>query len=304
MVDKRVTRRLRIGQPVGGLSGALSRRRGLPDTAPAAVEEEDDTPVLSLLKKVPRVSQSFRNSDNVHVSDLISKCIRKIAIMRRMGMAHPQESLGEGQGVTYAIGDALHSYVVGRMTKGHPEMVYAKWSCACGISSCISTFARRSPKTCPTCATGVVHHSEAPFCDKEKKLIGRPDLLLYESRFAAFRIVEIKSMAAEQWKELVRPLPDHKIQVALYWRLMQACNMPVTSGTSILYVNKEMSFKLPYKEFYVPAGDVKLDGYYAELDELNAASDGGPLPRRVCCVSVDSSTAKDCPVRVLCFGSD
>jgi hypothetical protein len=102
----------------------------------------------------------------------------------------------------------------------------------------------------------------------------------------------------------VRPIPDHVVQVSFYWNIMRACNMPLVDKASILYANKEYSFKMPFKEYTVVPSEENLTIYYDDLTALKASKAGGPLPMRVVCSSDASPEAKKCPVCVSCFGCE
>jgi hypothetical protein len=264
--------------------------------------EQDTTPVIDLLKAIKPSTQEFRSTDNIHVSDIISKCVRKIALMRRLNLRHPQEQLMDGHAITFAIGDAIHDYIKGRFVKGHPDKVHAKWACLCGKEWFVGLFKDRPRKQCDHCSTAPYKYNEVRITDSETKLTGSPDLLLWLEELGAYYIVEIKSAAAETWKEMVRAEPNHKVQVSLYWWLLQRAGMPVVNRTSVLYTNKEFSFKFPYKEFVVDPHTVDLSPYMEDLEKLADALKGGELPPRIMCGGPDAPEAKKCPVRVTCFG--
>lgn len=298
----------------GGAAGALSRRVRRPKdgspiekSAPVVLEYQgtEEAPMLLLLKGSPVTRQSHRKGSNLHVSDLIGKCVRRIALIEHLAIPHPAERLPDGQGITYAIGDALHEYVTSRFTSGSPGRVYASWGCACDATRKIGTFSEAQRQgTCPECNTALSKHHEIPFIHPDYPLTGSPDVVLRMPEYGgAFFITELKSMAAAQWKELVRPLPEHAVQVSFYWNILHALGLPLVDKVSIVYVNKEYSFKLPYKEFLVdPRKPGRLDPYMEELSAFTAFRAGGPLPPRTMCASLDTTTAKSCPVCVSCFG--
>lgn len=314
MVDR--TRRVR---PVavkleGRLANAMSRRRAkvsgetedLPDDRIVQYfGEDDDTPMMELLKQAPVVSRNHRSGANLHVSDLISKCVRRIVLSERLGIRPPAEKLVEGQSITFAIGDAVHSYITSRFIKGHPSKVYAEWVCACGHEKKIGLFSKVSKSSCEHCGTNLVNHREVPFLHPDYPLTGSPDLVLKLDDHGAYYLVELKSISATQFKELVRPQPDHVVQLTFYWHILKANGWRLVDKASILYANKEFSFKLPYKEFLIdPQEPGRLDPYMEDLKAVQDARDGGPLPARTFCSSIDSADAKKCPVCVACFGVD
>lgn len=304
MAERR-TIRVRDISPAGGLDAALARRRGRNDPRPSGPVEyfgdDTDTPLVEMLKSARPDLREPREGEYVHVSDVISKCVRKIALMRRMGVKAPQEQIHDGRGVTFAIGDALHDFVKKRITSGHPDKVWAHWTCRCKATEHTGLFSSRPTTVCGVCSKPVDVHNEIPFDHVEYKLRGTPDLLLLLPEYDAILPVELKSMAAEQWKGLQRPVPDHVVQVVLYWHILKACGYTVLDRCSILYINKEFSFKLPYKEFLVDPTKVDLSMYWEDLDALKAALAGGELPPRIMCGDDKAPEAKKCPVCVTCF---
>lgn len=315
MTDAR-TRRTRpaVVQLSGSVASALDRRarrgRGEDTATPTSTVREyfgddEDTPLLAMLKATPPNAQTYRGREYVHVSDVISKCLRKIILMERLKLRHPNEVITDGRGITFAIGDALHDYVTARFIKGHPSKVWAEWSCVCGATKQRGLFSAVHTKTCDTCSGSLVKHNEVAFPDDELMLTGSPDIVLYMDEYGGYYLVEIKSMAGTGWKELTRPVPDHVVQLTFYWNILRRAGWPLVSRCSILYANKEFSFKSPYKEFMIdPQAEGVLDTYLAGLAAFRIAREGGALPPRTFCSTQDSTGAKTCPVSVSCFGCD
>lgn len=298
-------------QMTGRLAQALQRRR-----APAEREETEsvvqpffgedtDTPMVQLLREGKPSARLARSSELLHVSDVVSKCVRRIVLMERMGVRQPAERLADGQGITFAIGDALHAYITQRFIEGHPSKVYAAWGCACGATKKKGLFEKVSKRTCDDCGTALTKHHEISFPHPDLPLTGSPDLILYLDEYGAYFVTELKSMSGAQFKELTRPMPDHVIQVVFYWHILKACKLPLVDKVSIVYINKEFSFKNPYKEFLIdPQQEGLLEAYLEDIDSVVTARAGGALPVRSFCAKVDSPEAKKCPVAVSCFGCD
>lgn len=305
MADKRI---IRVRPSSGGVSGVLARRTGRAVEAPTSPIVRMDlpadvTPAVALLKAAgPSVRQS-RATVPLHVSDLIGKCVRQLALTAKLRMPRPYGKLWDGTGITYAIGEALHRFVVGRMIAAHPEKVWARWTCACGRKEFVGLREQVNEKIiCTHCNTAMVHHSEISYTNAAGTLRGSPDLLLFLDEEQALLPVEIKSMAAGQWNDLVRYVPDHAVQIALYWHLLVELGVRVVDKCSILYVNKEFSFKNPYKEFVIDPRQIDVSYYMSDLELCIEAMNGGPLPPRVLCASSQSAMAKECSVCATCFG--
>jgi len=159
---------------------------------------------------------------------------------------------------------------------------------------------------CNACKTPRTFYDEVPMRNEEYKIVGTPDLLLYLAAYDAFHINEIKSIAADRWKELVRPLPEHVLQATFYWFLMNALGYKLLDSVSILYVTKGWMFSgVPYKEYTVNAQDMvrRLSSYLEDAKALKAAREGGGLPMRTCPTD-DTPIARKCDARTVCFMKD
>ena len=292
-----------------GIDNALDTRNKKEITIPIReIKQDRDTVVLDMLQKVPLTVNSFRNDGYVHVSDAINKCLRKFAILQKLEINHPDEKLFDGQAITYAIGISLHDYVRQKFVDTYPNKVYAQWVCTCGAiktEPMLKSQAARSSQ-CNICGTRPHRHKEVNFVSKELNVSGSPDLILYLNDLGVYYPIEIKSMAAKSFNELVRPLPDHIVQISFYWYLMQLNKMPLANSASILYVNKEYSFKSVYKEFIVntPSEESLLSSYIEDLVALENFKKNGKLPLRTFCSSINSPDARKCPVCNYCFDAE
>jgi len=260
--------------------------------------------VIGHLNRAPQLFNHQRDGDNLHVSDLLGKCIRKLALSKRMNVKLPPERIYDGLGLTFAQGDAIHDYIKARIATGHPELMYGTWSCKCGRTSTPEpTTLASSTQTCPHCLTPVNQYHEIRVVDPEYGVTGSPDVLMLLDRFDVFHITEIKSINGEAFKELVRPLPDHILQVVFYWHLMNRAGYSLTDRVSILYSNKAYSFKSPYKEFVIDArAEVhRLEPYIEDAKAFKIALAGGELPVRSMCATRDTPDAKKCPMADMCF---
>lgn len=65
------------------------------------VEEEDVT--LSLLKSSPVSLNKFRGGEYLHVSDLLGKCMRKIALSEQHDVAMPSQFIHESMALTLSL---------------------------------------------------------------------------------------------------------------------------------------------------------------------------------------------------------
>lgn len=297
----------------GKAPAAPLRRRtdavALPVVAPQVVVLTDvpEDFISSLLKSCPSRYRPFRSGEYLHVSDLIGKCVRKIALAERHQIPMPPQRMTDSQEITFAQGDCIGDFVVDRVISGHAAKVYARWSCQCGsYVTGPMTKGEVDSTTCPACNTPRTKHIEMSVRDEELKVTGHIDLVLLLDN-GAFYLTELKSIAADAWKELSRPLPEHVIQIVFYWAFAQRLGWRLTDRVSIVYTTKGMVFKgAPYKEFTIyPQEHLhRLADYFADAAARKSALLGGALPARTACPSIDCTQAKKCEMASLCFSQN
>jgi predicted RecB family nuclease len=262
---------------------------------------------INILKKSPVSLNAFREGEYLHVSDVLGKCMRKIALAERFSVPMPRGFIHESLALTFAQGTAIHDYIKQRVAKGHPDKMFGEWSCRCGnLKTEPAVLSKVEKKVCKLCAGHPVQYHELELRDDDLKLVGSPDITLYLPDTGVYYPIEIKSMAHNEWTELTRPKPDHVIQVLFYWYLLRKLGYPVPNQISILYATKGFLFKTPYKEFLVFPEKVvsRLDDYIAEARSLREAKSSGAIPVRTQCTAPTDRDAKECHVCNLCFQHD
>jgi hypothetical protein len=285
------------------LGRSLSSRRGGKGEPAGEVIKYDlsESPLIDALKRSPRIYSHHRNDGYVHVSDVLSKCLRQLALYRQMKMTPPATQLNDGVAITYAQGDAIHDFLKRRFILGHKENIFGDWSCVCGETTVEKVTMRAAERhRCEECHGHVNQYKECRLKNDEYMLSGSPDISL---RYSAILVGEFKSMASKLFDELIRPVPDHVLQATFYWKLYKECGFSVYPYVSVLYVKKDWTMKLPYKEFLVDAtsNEKRLDAYFEDLREFKSATEKGELPPRVVCPTDRAPQAKQCPVCVACF---
>jgi len=272
------------------------------------VFEGDDTPVIDMLRRAPHPPDAFRKGEYIHVSDLIGKCLRSIALSREHELPMPARGVSHSMGLTFAQGTAIHDYVKGRFVERHKDSLYGKWACLCGKTITKECTGDKIPEDkCGHCGTAPYRYEEVVIQNDTLMLRGSPDISMYMRKQKCLHPVEIKSMAHDEWKSIVRPKPDHLIQVLCYWYLMREAGYKMSTTVSVLYVTKGFVFKgTPYKEFLVDAQASLhyLDDYLDDAKALVAHTEGGVLPARVACAAINSPQAKKCHVVKECFDHD
>ncbi len=335
-----VVRRQRTRQQPANVTETppISQRRALArqhKTDRAAAPKQLDLPVVPLLsqdgdpfvKAVAKASykiQPTREGDYLHVSDLLSKCIRKRCITRHLGIKPPSKRLSLSDMLTFAQGDAIHDTLKDVARRGDPNQVWGKWSCTC------EALMHEEPCTygeidqeeeCEHCRSKVTKYHEVSMFNEEYWIVGNPDMLQFIAGIQAFHITELKSISPEQYKDLLCPKPEHVQQVVFYWWLMRELGYRLTNKCTIFYATKGWVFggTAPYKSFLVDVQSElhRLDVMLEEAAEhkrsilsiiaSTAAKGRKPaltFPLRTHCATRDTKVAKSCEVCDVCFEID
>lgn len=320
------TRRTLNRAPSAALSSrigdSLLRRRGERATAKEARSSElreptpgkpvivdihpTETPLTDILEKARYEPRQPRTGDYLHVSDLLSKCVRKIAIYQRHEMPPAKQSLSLTDSLTFAQGDAIHDVIKSRVAQGGSRMAWGTWGCRCGTTKTLKPGLLSEVDQevkCNACKGPRNVYEEVPMRDKELMIVGTPDLILYLPSYDAYYVTELKSIAHDRWKDLVRPDPDHVLQTLFYWFLMNRKGYRLSSRVSVLYATKGWMFTgAPYKEFTfdAPASLGRLTPYLEDARAVKSAREGGALPIRSCATE-QAPEAKKCDVCKICF---
>lgn len=290
------------------VSSRVRRSRNAPESEDSLITPLGgrDTVAHSMLRGMRRVMNTFRDGEHLHVSDVIGKCLRQIALSRDVGLRPSVRDLRDSEAITFRMGSALHDMVRDRFAENAKSTIYGRWRCPCAHTTTdartLETVGKKH--TCTKCGHVPFIYVEVEIEDDEYGLTGSPDLLLLLPEVSALHVVEIKSISGKGFTELSRAMPDHVIQCLFYWHLMKRARKKITDKISILYVNKEYSFKDPYREFVIDAAaaEHRLADYIEDLKAFRSyvGGNGGPLPYRGC-PTIGSPAAKDCSVRVSCF---
>lgn len=293
--------------------GAAEQRREQAKRSEAQIVQfpgqDPDSVLTDIIESARNDVRTRRGGDYIHVSDLLTKCQRKLALIERHKLPHRVQRLTLMDALTFRMGEALHDVIRERAALGAPHAVWGKWKCVCGHlhhdEPC--TFGEVDlGDICEHCGTATTEYVEVSMFDDELMIVGNPDLLLYLRDVDAYHVTELKSIAHAQWEELVRPKPEHVIQSLFYWYIMRKRGYRLTDRVTLLYGTKGYLFKgSPFKEFsYRPEAEIhRLEDYLEEARELRRARDGGALPARTMCAADTSPEAKKCEVCSLCFGN-
>jgi hypothetical protein len=268
--------------------------------------EYEDGPFSDLMRANRTVMRRPRGDDFLHVSDLLYKCLRRQAIVHVHRMPVRGTSMQLTEELTYAQGDAIHDVLKVRATLAAPDSMWGCWRCSCKALRIDEPCLRSQvpEEACQNCGEVPGIYVEVPMFNEELHLVGTPDVLLWKQAVQAFQITELKSMAHDRWKDLVRAEPDHVLQALFYWYLMRELGYQLTDTVSIFYATKSMVFRgACYKEFVIRPDTMlqRLDPYIEEARALKEALAGGAVPARIRCASPEATDAKACDVCQICF---
>ena len=284
------------------------RRRRSP-VQRTTVAEVEFAGVESLIKKNPPQNE-FRPGDYLHVSDLVYKCSRMIALSKHLDLPIRGEPILDSRGVCFKIGRAIQEYVTERFKTNMPNELWGWWTCDCraNIDKRGRTFAEilEQATRCDQCGNLTNNYVETVWRSETYKLTGAIDILLKLPGNVLYP-VEVKSISGARFEEVTRAVPDHLIQTLFYWHLLQENGKNVMDQASILYVKKEFVFANPYKEILIQPSNYenRITDFFDEARELKTyMHDDGPLPVRTTCSHPLSPGAKECPFALQCFAID
>lgn len=263
---------------------------------------EDDRYMHYLVSAGTSVNLAFREGKYLHVSDVIGKCGRMIALAKRYNMKMTFTPPPESMGLTFAMGNAIHDYIRGKVMRNAPEKIYGGWSCMCEKTQIVGTYAEaKTHDVCPHCRDRLNRYHEMVITNDDIMVSGAVDLSLLEGK--ALHLNEIKSIKHDAWKEMSRPLPEHVVQILFYWWLAREQGYDLYDAVSIFYATKGfVMFGTPYKEFVLQPSKMmgRLEEYLDEARDIKDAMNGGKMPVKTC-MQIDKGDAKECPMAMVCF---
>lgn len=293
----------------GGARSMIKRRLGKkhrPDRQIIAMTSRpgDDGNVLMPILKGRYEQDKFRKGEYLHVSDLLYKCTRKIALSEKLGEDIYAETIWPGRALTFEFGHTVEDYVRELAKRNAPRQLYGNWLCPCEkLYVQDETWHKAKSMKCGTCGHPPFQYREKVVTNDDYMITGSVDIPLLIEDF--FYLNECKSMAAKSWRELKRPKPEHLLQVLTYWWLFKKKGLPLWDRVSLLYVNKEYMWSgLPFKEYWFQPSLIedRLDDLLAEAKQLvQFRKKDKALPPRTMCKDKDSPDAKGCQFRHVCF---
>lgn len=250
----------------------------------------------------------------LHASDLTRDkefCPREFALMDATGKKPKDEYINTALAMAFDVGEAVHELV---RNKWLGDSAVGHWTCAkCGMKQ---FFAKRPiGHACGAGGKCDWRYHEVKFT--AHGVSGSIDAIV-DVGLPKHRIVEIKTIKAEDFKTLLAPQPEHRWRTNLYLRLIDQSDSPYkdridTDTAHILYVskgfgNKDLSLAehgikdtlTPFKEFTVKRNDDQTDKLIAQARHLHAYRQGGPMPGGICS-TVMCKRAQGCNMVAECW---
>lgn len=262
------------------------------------LKSKKDYSVKNMIHKELASWEPARDPKHLHASDLMKDlefCPREYALLDLTGLKPKGQYIGTAQRITFDHGKDMEN----RMR--NDWLRYAAvgfWKCrGCGH---LSQFGKAPKSWCNTCKANLWDYTEARFSSASSGISGGVDLFL-DVGDTKHRLVEIKSMDKDMFKELAAPLAEHKFRTSLYLRLVEeelANIAKFSTGSSLagmhsgainvnrghlLYVSKSFGFKdtslaeagikdapfSPFKEFIIERDDKLTDISYSKAKALH-----------------------------------
>lgn len=265
-----------------------------------------DVAPLTKLIETPPPQNGFRDGDYIHVSDLINKCPRAIAIHYVHGRQLYGMNMSHQLGFTFRQGEAIASYMEDHVKRTAPEHMYGGWKCKCGSTEKKNTtFDKVSELKCKTCGSGLDNYIEVFIANDNYMISGSVDITLaFGDLFYVNELKSIKKDGSDGFVGLTQAKPLHRIQALFYMWLFINAGKRVHSKFSVFYVSKSFGFRMTdqIKEFQMNYSDYAqtLQPYLDDAKAIKDARAGGPLPARPC-EDVYCQRAKSCELAPLCF---
>jgi len=298
--------RQRLYAPVIGNVGSILNRRSrkkLKNIIKESKIVQKKVSVADLLKI--NIQESFREDRYTHVSDVLLKCSRKIALSVKLGRQMQPKPIYDNTGIVYEIGNALHDFVIRKMKISCADMLYGQWTCHCKKEVHLDTLQNAINKgRCSICNGLQDNYNELVVKNDEYLLTGSIDLSLLINN--ALYITELKSITKSGWEALTRPYPDHVMQVLMYWFLLKEQGYSLYDSVSIIYIAKDFVIGNPFKEYIIENVSDSLGRLAPYLEDakiikFNKIDKNSELPVRTFCPTIDCKTAKKCEFAMQCF---
>lgn len=251
----------------------------------------------------------------VHASAVTGDfCPRQYALFDKFQIKGSVKHVPTSLALTYKIGHAVQRLIIDVLCESHQALTH--WRCdSCNAGHLYS----KLPYKCSTCGCRSLSPEEIRFQSELTGISGGIDVVA-DVGDGQFRMVEIKTIAPEEFKKLIAPLAEHKQRTNLYMRVAAESEDPFRHKLNLnlahlLYVSKggygvadsslmalgvQEKFS-PFKEFVIQRDDKATEALCVAATSLLSWRKGlGPLPDRICGNQFDKR-AQYCPACKPCF---
>jgi hypothetical protein len=272
---------------------------------------------MNIHKRLPEYDNG-RSHKVLHASDMTKDeefCAREYALMDVVKAKKKGQFLGTSMKMTFDLGDAIHDLVREKWALGES---IGSWYCfKCGS---VHPFQKR-PSKCgyQGCPGKHFKYREEMFMSQDHGATGSIDMLA-DFGEPLLRIVEIKSIDKDQFKELVGPKAEHKWRTSLYLRLIENSSHPNKKRINlqeglVFYVVKGYGVKdetlkaeglkdtafTPFKEYWVQRDDNSTNGIWQRaIDLYDFRKNGAGMPQGIC-TQAFCKRAQSCSMHVPCW---
>lgn len=285
---------------------------------------EPDESLMKILHKTIPMFEERRPKTNVHASDVVDSKLKFCAREYALYLLAPEtkqksDFICTALKLTFDFGNDTQrrlneEYLVDR--------AYGDWKCrVCGEEK---KFCKKPTVPCKYAKEGIIcnwGYEEIRVTSNDSGITGGIDLLVDMGvKGSKLKVVEVKTLAKEQFEKLQVALPEHRLRTNLYLRLIEESSHPHkkkidTESSIILYIikgygqksAKVQSWKLhdsatsPYKEFVVQRNDAHTDNLSLEAKQYKDFVEGNaPIPSQIC-TNQKCERAKECAIATLCF---
>jgi hypothetical protein len=249
-------------------------------------------------------NEPARSIHQLHASDLTKQepdfCPRQFWLHRHLDIKRPDQYVQHAMRVTWDEGRDKQWRLNNEYLR---DVMWGHWKCMkCGDMEKWQSY---PPETPNACVKG--HHLweyEEPVFEHPSGFTGSLDGVIQFTP-AKRRMLEVKIMKGDDFKDLKAPLAEHRVRTQLYLRLLAEANTKPaasidTSVAHILYWMRGHGVKAdggisPFREFLIERNDEAVDKY---IRMAQALRDG--VPEGVCADSL-CSRANSCTVAKQCF---
>ena len=264
--------------------------------------------------------EKARSQQHIHSSDLTKQdnqwgeayCPREVRIRQELGKKRRDQFLQVATQVTFDEGRDKQARLNNDWLR---DVMWGRWQCQMCYEVVENDFAPKDG-VCPNpdcLSIDLMEYVEPRIIDAVTGTGGGLDALVDVGK-KKLRIIEVKIMKADDFKDLHAPLSEHRVRTKLYLRLVAGSDQKWakkvnTKFAHILYIMRGHGVKQddgrisPFKEFIIERDDSEIMHYLGMAHALKLSRDHeGLYPCGICATQMDGR-AKKCPVAKECFSS-